>query len=371
MIAGTDCSSERRSEVTDIVRLATEGLKQMVDPQSRLFCHTLKQTPSGMEREGISHRYTMMTLLGLHRLEAAGQASPVEIRPMLDVLLRDTRWINGTGDLGLLLWTCAEIAPDRLPEVYVRVHPYGALRRFADTHQGHTMEVAWYLAGISHCLLATPSDISDLAQEAATSFQLLKRNCGAGGIFGHLTKTASLAGRLRGRLGSFADQVYPIYALSHYARACGNDEAKHMALRTARTICRHQGPLGQWWWHYDSSTGRVVGRYAVYSVHQHAMAPMALFALEEATGEDFSKPVYAGLNWVKGGNELNVDMRDQNQPVIWRCFYQSKVRTYSNEMLGLAGLPGTPAGLKVKHECRPYELGWLLYAWAGRTGRVA
>jgi hypothetical protein len=27
---------------------------------------------------------------------------------------------------------------------------------------------------------------------------------------------------------------------------------------------------------------------------------------------------------------------------------------------------GTPAELRILHECRPYELGWLLYAFAGR-----
>ena len=35
-------------------------------------------------------------------------------------------------------------------------------------------------------------------------------------------------------------------------------------------------PHGQWWWHYDVRDGSVVERYPVYSVHQHAMAPMAL-----------------------------------------------------------------------------------------------
>ena len=353
----------------DLVRLAAQGLPQMLDPQSQVFCYTLKKTPRGLEREGISHRYTMMTLLGLHRLEAAGQPSPVDIPRVLEALLRDTAWIQGAGDLGLLLWTCAEIAPDRLREVCGKLRPHGALDRFGDTRRGYTMEVAWFLAGVAHCLMVAPNDLSDLAPDGLAAMELLKQNCGVGGIFGHLATTKSLAGRLRGRIGSFADQVYPMYAFSKFA-TCGHDEARQMALRTAHTICQHQGPLGQWWWHYSSSTGRVAGRYAVYSVHQHAMAPMALLAVADATGEDFSKSIFRGLDWVSGRNELNLDMRDAANHIVWRSFYQGRYRRYANRISNLAGLPGSAGGLQVKYECRPYELGWLLYAFADFARRL-
>jgi hypothetical protein len=57
-------------------------------------------------------------------------------------------------------------------------------------------------------------------------------------------------------------------------------------------------------------------------------------------------------------------MRDPASHVIWRCFYQSRLKAYSNELLNFAGLPSSSSGLKVRYECRPYELGWLLYAFA-------
>jgi len=80
----------------------------------------------------------MMTLLGLHRYERHGRRSPVAIAPILDTLLQDTRWIASAGDLGLLLWACAELAPERLPEVYEAVGAQGALARFSDGRQGYT-----------------------------------------------------------------------------------------------------------------------------------------------------------------------------------------------------------------------------------------
>jgi hypothetical protein len=355
--------------LNELIGLAARGLPQMMDPQSHLFCYKLKKTPNGLEREGVSHRYTMMTLLGLHRLEAMGHRSLVDIQSVLEVLLRDTKWNTGAGDLGLLLWTCAEVAPHRLPEVCDRTHPAGALKRFADGRYGYTMEVAWFLAGVARCFLVAPDDFADLAQDALEAFEVLKRNCGAGGIFGHLAKNRSMAGRLRGRIGSFADQVYPICALSYFAKAFQNDEALQMALQTAQTICRHQGPLGQWWWHYDSSTGDRVGRYAVYSVHQHAMGPMALFSIGEVADVDFSQPIKKGLSWLSGHNELQMNFLNESHPVIWRSIYLSRNRAYFDTALSLLGVTNDrnhSTHLRIRYECRPYELGWLLYAFAGR-----
>ena len=60
--------------------------------------------------------------------------------------------------------------------------------------------------------------------------------------------------------------------------------------------------------------------------------------------------------------------------VIWRCQYRptSQVKTYLK-----AAFSGEDAAkpyeakkdLKVLFECRPYELGWLLYAFASRAGK--
>jgi hypothetical protein len=70
------------------------------------------------------------------------------------------------------------------------------------------------------------------------------------------------------------------------------------ALQGGRGLCEAQGPLGQWWWHYNSLTGRVPEGYSVFSVHQHAMGSMPLFALGEATQCDFTPWIYRGLKWI-------------------------------------------------------------------------
>jgi hypothetical protein len=373
MQAGTLIEQEQRQagapSVSELCDLAATGLVAMLDPERQIFCDVYNRTEVGMSREGLSPRYTMMTLLGLHRYERSGGRSPVAIAPVLNALLRDTSWIRSAGDLGLLLWTCAELVPERLPEVYREVGAQGALTRFADGRHGYTMEVAWYLIGIANCYLAGHGDLPGLAEQVVAARQILEGNCGASGVYGHLSRSRSWAGLVRGRVGTFADQVYPTIAFARLSQALQDDQARQMALRTAEKMCELQAPLGEWCWHYDSQSGKVVSRYPVYSVHQHAMGPMMLFAASEATGCDFSDAIYKGLAWIRGYNELHRDFVEPSLGLVWRSIYLDSMDAYVDASLRFLGMHSGTADankLKVRHECRPYELGWLLYAFAGR-----
>jgi len=248
------------------------------------------------------------------------------------------------------------------------------LARYPSAKRGVTMELAWFLTGLSNWALACPEKQSRLKDLAFQTFALLKKNRGEQGFFGHLTRSASVSGMVRGRIGSFADQVYPIYAMTRFSQAYQEESALQMAVQCGRGLCDAQGSLGQWWWHYDSLSGRVVEGYPVFSVHQHAMGPMTMFALGEAAQCDFTPWIDRGLKWINAANELAFNMEDEGAGVIWRCQYRStsQVKTY----LKAAFSPGNSAkpyeakkDLKVLFECRPYELGWLLYAFAGRCGK--
>jgi len=357
--------------IPELCALAANGLVAMLDPEKQLFCYRLNRTPKGLVREGLSHRYTVMSLLGLHRLEAGGHRSGrVDTRSIFDALLADLGWIDNIGDLGLLLWLCAVTRPERLEEIYSDLDVRGALARFSGARNGVTMEVAWFLSGLAHAALAGGHKLPDLPALAGKTLSLMTANQGKHGTFGHLARSGSVMGALRGRIGSFADQVYPIYALAKFGEAFQNRAALEQARSCAEAICKAQGPLGQWWWHYDALTGKVFQRYPVYAVHQHGMAPLALFALADVAGLDFSKSIYKGLGWIYGNNELALDLCDASSNLAWRSVYRrNSAGTYLKELVDfLRGiLTPVPAGdLKIKFECRPYELGWLLYAFAGR-----
>lgn len=349
-----------------LTALAAQGLPQMLDPEKQLFCFKLNKTGPGMVREGISHRYTMMTLLGLKRLEESGIPSPVPIGPVLDKLFENFDWVDNIGDLGVLLWMSAIVAPERAEHVVRSLDVRTALERLVGVRDGRTMELAWFLTGLCHAAMAvetTPSYFKDLATK---TYQILIKNQGERGMFGHIATIGSVSGVLRGRVGSFADQVYPIYGMSRYGQAYGDKGAIERALECALTICEVQGSLGQWWWHYDSAAGRVAGRLPVFSVHQHAMGPMALLALGEATASDFAPWIYKGLQWIRR-NELGMDMEDSASNIVWRSIYRPTSRRVLDTAVSILSRRDDEEsrnGLRVMWECRPYELGWLLYAFA-------
>jgi hypothetical protein len=344
----------------------------MFDPRRQLFCNIFCRDASGqLVQQGISHRYTMMTLLGLHRLETGGSTSPVAIAPVMDSLTRDLSWIKLAGDLGLLLWLCAVVDPGRLDSLVAKLDLQNVLVRYKDARQRSTTELAWILAGLSHANSAGVSSISDLDALSIAVYRLLKANQGPHGIFGHLASAGSVMGRLRGHIGTFADQAYPIYALAKFGDAYGMPEAVERACSCAEAIIRLQGPQGEWWWHYDATNGCVSRSYPVYSVHQHGMAPMALFELEKAAGRAFSSAVERGLRWVTANNVLSFEMQHPEGSLIWRCIYLGSMRPKLQELsyMCFGSDPShTLYNPRVAYECRPYELGWALYAFALQRG---
>src|SRR6185436_11204863 len=280
--------------------------------------------------------------------------------------VRDPSWIRSVGDLGLLIWLTAAFAPDQLGRRFPLTDLKTALDRYVDARKGCTMELSWFLAGLAHAGLASPTLIPVLTATAMETYRRLRKNQGESGLFGHLSTSKSVVGFIRGRIGSFADQIYPIYAMAKFATAFHLEEPLELALKCATTLCGTQGAMGQWWWLYGAGTGDVLCRYPVYAVHQQGMAPMGLLALEEASGQSFKECIDKGLEWIYGKNELGRDMRDFSHDVIWRCIHPKRTQTKYWEiawsLLGSRKENVSAEELQILFEDWPYELGWLLYS---------
>jgi hypothetical protein len=357
------------SDTTRLVELAARGLERMFDPGSGLFCFKRERNPQGVVvPRGESVRYSLISLLGLHRFEQAGCASPIGVRETLLRFLEEPARISKLGDLGLLLWAFAQTMPEEVARVWAAFDPAGALERLPDGRQRKTMELSWFLTGLSYCRELAPRRAGLEALGRRACELLLANYVPATGLFYHQGK-GGLVGGLRGRFSNFADQSYPIYALTACWRASRDSEALRAALSCAEALCALQGPLGQWWWHYDAERGRVLSKYPVYSVHQDGMGPMALLAVGEATGVDFSGPLHRGLAWVWGRNELGRNLVEGSEDLIWRSLRRPgrHRRSLETALSFFAGRRWGEEGLLVCHECRPYHLGWLLYALARRT----
>lgn len=354
------------TQFKSFVELANRGLTAMYDSDRHLFCHRVQAVDGQIRREGISQRYTVMTLLGLFQAQSAGLEIFFDPKEIFSALTRNLDWIDNVGDIGLFFWLCAVQEPNLVPAFASRLRLSDALESYSGCDR--SMEIAWLLTGLAHIRLANAD--FECSELAGRTFSLLSEMQGRSGAFGHLKLGTSVASLFRSGIGSFADQVYPIMALSKYAIAFGSDEALNRAISCAEVICREQGPLGQWWWHYDSDSGKAIGRYPVYSVHQHGMGPMALLALSNAAKLDFVEPITRGLNWISQTNELNYNMCDDEAAIIWRSIYQPTTTKYSSRVLAMLGVPTASGPLTVLHECRPYELGWLLYALAAAVGAL-
>lgn len=366
--SSSQLSTEAVCDAQELTAFATRGLKAMFDKEKQLFCHRLLRTEQGLVREGLSPRYTIMTLLGLRRMELAGQDSPFDLQAIYASLVRNTDWIQGAGDLGLMIWVTASSDPERLDDFLLKFDFETALDRYSDAREGRTMELAWFLSGLAHAAESSPRLVNTLTDLSVETYHRLEENQGEYGLFGHMSTKKSRRGWLRGHIGSFADQIYPIYAMSKFAKSFAIEDPLGPALECTSTICGAQGKSGQWWWLYDARSGRVSSRYPVYSVHQHGMGPMGLFAVEESTGQSFREFIYRGLHWIYGVNELGLDLRDGAQNLIWRCALPRsrhfKTWEIISSMFRTSNKDSQVPSLKILYEQRPYEFGWLLYAFA-------
>lgn len=357
-----------RPSVDELITLSRRGLPRMYRPQRREFVQTLRRdphAPSWLHAEGVNLRYAAIVALGAAHLPLAQQQ---------ELLAGDTatelaatvaeRAMDATdpGAVALGAWVAAEVRDEPEGAVFGRL---ASLVKAATPVP--TVDYAWALTA-----LVAASKMGHYATLAEQAAERLLAAQAPSGVFPHVLPPETL-GRFRAHVGCFADQVYPIQALSRYAAATGDRRALDAADRCAAQIVELQGPAGQWWWHYDTRTGDVVEGYPVYSVHQHAMAPMALFDLADAGGTDHIAAIASGLAWLGDHPESTGELIDPDAGVVWRKIGRREppkavrtIRAVSTSVrpgLRLSALDRVFAPGPIDYECRPYELGWLLYAW--------
>jgi hypothetical protein len=350
--------------IDQLREMAVRGLRRMYRRQERLFVFRLRRGREGVVSEGLSRRYTAIALIGLaEHLEVA--PSVLERDDPRDVCARlvgDASLMDNLGDAALTAWASTAVGypdRDRAWSRLVELRPAGA------SHA--TVDLAWTLSALCH---EPEAALGDLRDQVAR--RLIQACDARSGLFPH--RIGGGSGGLHAHVASFADQVYPIQALSWYGRASGHQEAVEVAVRCARVLCDLQGCDGQWWWHYDPRSGRVLERYPVYAIHQDSMGPMALSAVGESSGIDFSPSVDQGLAWLERAPELaGASLIDVDADLIWRKVARREPRKLSRYLQAAAsrvhprlrapGLDLVFPPVAVDYEDRPYHLGWLLYAW--------
>jgi hypothetical protein len=316
---------------------------------------------------GNNPRYALISLLGLAQAEFLSNES----QPLVEHLWKKIAGISSTwnwspGDLGLGLWASA------LANKKDSGFTADRARQALDAHSARcdSAELAWILLGASHAI-AAGIDKSKAGETASKAFTLLRvlYNLSTSLFYRHAN--SGLFSSVSRRVPCFANQIYPVMALAHFAATTNNDEALRISSECAGNLCSLQGRFGQWWWLYDAARGGVVDGYPVFSVHQDGMAPMALLELERAGGRDYSTEIARSLSWIHGENELRKSMILQNEGLVLRDIHRSGVgrvrRALTAAMCCVGNKPTTArattgANFVVNSECRPYHLGWILYA---------
>ena len=330
-----------------------------------LFCFDRALNVPALRGESV--RYSTMVLLGT--LRRAGSGATVSIDPDdLHRLIHAQRRHLGVGDLGLLLWSDVRMGDT----VAAKATLADLERRSASPSELASvegMEAAWFVLG-AVAAQAGGLAVGPLVSRAMT--ELRRRQSPTTPLFRHVGTRHG-----RARFPNFATQIYSLLALTEAARHDVASDAMERAERLADLLIRSRDAHFGWPWLFDSERGVVVERYEVYSVHQDAMAPMALLALAEVTGDKgYADAATESLRWGFGNNELGFWFYDREQRFAHRSIRRAglarRLGLYGNTVFSLAGrsVRVDPGGVELNATCRPYHLGWILEAWSGREAIV-
>jgi hypothetical protein len=362
----TDRDSSSASTVTRLIDIAPQVLRRSyIDGE---FVFTLRGTQGQdgawqVRPEGTSLRYSAITTLGLLRHPEALQRTVLGGETAQDLITRLAKGlpeVSNIGDAALVCWAAAEAEHEALDLALLRLAELQARRAPV-----FVVEAAWVVSA-----LVAARQRADVEEPLARARARLLAARGPR-LYPHVFKGE--VSWYRAHVGSFAAQVYPIQALARLHRSADDQQALATANDIAESICALQGKEGQWWWHYDARTGGVVEGYPVYTVHQHAMGPMALLDLADAGGDDHFDAICRGLRWLKNPPGAAETFILEDPPITWRKVARNDPRKLVRGVRATSTriVPGMRFGLLdrvfapsvVDHECRPYEFGWLLMTW--------
>jgi hypothetical protein len=358
-------------ELGTLVPVALTGLEKMQDAGG-LFTHkSFLDSRGEFVTQGVNPLYTAACVVGLLSCDEGSRAPYAErAATALEALVHRTNE-SDQSVLGTMLWGCALSGHKAAPQVARR------LISVVRARQASSMQLGLALTGLARWLAASdPRRVGVGVGVAATARRLAaeleRRFIPRADVFA-ATAWPPKRRPLLYRLTSFASQVYPVLGLCELALVTGTEPPVAVG-RVCDFMVEAQGDHGQWWWFYSTTARRVMEGYPVYSVHQDAMAAMALLAARRLGLGDDVRPLISGLRWVVGDNELGRSMVDSRAGLIHRAIQRaggdadgvagwSRGQCRAVQVAALTGRP-LPAPRKLARlaECRSYHLGWLLLA---------
>jgi len=317
-------------------------------------------------------RYSINCLVGLKQAEERGGSGLLtsDVDRLIQAFTRrHYPSVTNLADLGLLLVLGEALEPSVVDatlesaEAAVRA---GRLTRFT------IQELSWLLWGIVSLVRI---DVARALPLAKSIFKVLRED-----FLDHDSLLPRHSPRLyRRNLVSFGGIVYFFKALHEYARCFDDEYARTLFRFGVERLLDLQGPHGEWPWLINVRSGRAVEPYPLFSVHQDSMAMLFLLPALDADYPGAREAIERSYAWVMGNNELNQAM------IVSRPFFRyrsierlgpvQKPRRYVRSLVATVArndhLARRGARVRVNEECRSYEMGWIVYSWAGRSERLA
>jgi len=348
---------------TAFCAMCLRGLTPMYSPGTRLFSNSYRLAEGSMvnvEEASPQFKYTLNCLMGMHKAGKAGY--PLFCDPALDfteVAAGGGALLADPENLAAALWGAVSLGADVPSALSDRMR-----KLISGSGGGYltAQALAWMI------LASVPSESPTRPNLQSLVDLILDRY-----VHPETSLVRHVTIGYRKSIASFAASCYTAYALLTVAARTGDRRAHEVGLRIARSLVRLQGPQGQWAWFYHVPRGMVLDYYPVYSVHQHSMAPLFLLAGLDLGHSEFREPLVRGFKWILRTNEAGAKMVCPERQVIWRSVERSRrsarlVRALSAILpaRGGAHIATDSQGLRLNTECRSYELGWGLWAFAGR-----
>lgn len=348
-------------------------LESMYRPEDALFPFSTRLGARGLEHT-FEHRhtirYTINTLLGVQRAAQSDGDDPFlqgtdgMVDRFLELHLGET---GNPADLGLLLLLLAEGGRDEalLGDLIRRIG--GTVER-TPVGSFTIQDLGWMLWGASVAARLGAPGAGNLADGlfAIVDESFVDRDS--------LLARHSLS-RHRSRIVSFGGTVYFLRAAYEYAALTGESRPARLFENGVRAMVRIQGPQGEWPWMISVRTGIPLDFYPVFGVHQDSMAMLFLLPALDDGLVDVEEAIARSLAWSLGENELREPMYGGDRFFAYRSIRREqrlfRQRRYARSLArALVDRPGSLTGgkgLMVNRECRSYHLGWILFAWAGRS----
>jgi hypothetical protein len=313
-------------------------------------------------------RYSINCLLGLKRAALQGVDAPLvgEVDTLVERFLEQHyHQIEGLGDLGLLLVL--------LSDHFERGLASRALRRIEEaTERGATntlplQDVCWMLWG-AVALARRNVDAQPLAQKI---FRTLHRDF----LYRDSLLPRHTCYPWRRNVVSFGGIVYFLRAIHEYSDFFGDEYAASLFRFAVTRVQGIQGPRGEWPWLIDVKAAVPIDVYPIYSVHQDSMAMLFLLPALDLGVPGVRESITRSYGWILGDNEISTPMIVEGPFFRYRSLERrgglQRPRRAMRSLPGLVNVsrrfPEGGSKVRVNEECRSYEMGWILFAWAGRS----